>query len=136
MGQKASRQSERESRENPLITIIDDDDLMRTSTGRLLSSVGYRSVAFASAEEFIQSGRSEETDCLLLDVKMPGMDGLELQRLLNETGRRVPIIFISAPASEEEERRALEAGASSFLRKPTSKEVLLEALNHALRPRD
>ena len=132
MDPKASERSEGEPRENPLIAIIDDDDLMRTSTGRLLSSVGFRSEAFASAEEFIRSGRLGEAACLLLDVKMPGMSGLELQRLLNESGRGVPIIFISAPASEEEERRALGAGASSFLRKPTSKEALLEALNYAL----
>ncbi len=82
----------------------------------------------------MESGGMEDTACLLLDVKMPGMGGLELQRRLVEAGRRIPIIFVSARANEDEERRALQAGASSFLRKPTSKEALLLALNNALHP--
>jgi FixJ family two-component response regulator len=69
-----------------------------------------------------------ETACLLLDVRMPGMDGLELQRRLGETHRLIPIIFLSARASEEEERRALQAGAANFLRKPVTKEALLRAI--------
>jgi FixJ family two-component response regulator len=134
MDQMASGQAKGEPRENPLIAIIDDDDLIRKSTSRLLSSIGFRSEAFELAEDFIQSGRIDETSCLLLDMKMPGMSGLELQRHLIESGRQVPIIFVSARASDEEERRALQAGATSFLRKPTSKEALLLALNHALHP--
>jgi FixJ family two-component response regulator len=116
----------------PLVSIVDDDVSVRRSTQRLLSSSGLRAEAFASAEEFLQSGLVDETVCLLLDMSMPGMDGLELQRRLTETGRRIPIVFLSARASEEEERRARRAGAANFLRKPVSKEILLHAIGAAL----
>ncbi len=115
-----------------LVSIVDDDFSVGRSTQRLLRSSGFRAAAFASAEDFLQSGRVRETDCLLLDVRMPGMDGLELQRRLGETNRQIPIIFLSARASEEEERRALQAGAADFLRKPVSKEQLLQAILAAL----
>ena len=114
-----------------LVSIVDDDVSVRRSTRRLLRSSGLQAEAFASAEDFLQSGRVTETGCLLLDVSMPGMDGLELQRRLAETGRPIPIVFLSARASEEEERRAWRAGAASFLRKPVSKEALLHAIRAA-----
>ena len=116
----------------PLVSIVDDDVSVRRSTRRLLLSSGLRAEAFASAEDFLQSGRAAETACLLLDVRMPGIDGLELQRRLSETDRIIPIIFLSARASEEEERRALRAGAADFLRKPVSKEALLHAIRGVL----
>ena len=116
----------------PLVSIVDDDVSVRRSTRRLLLSSGLRAEAFASAEDFLQSGRMAETACLLLDVRMPGIDGLELQRRLSETDRIIPIIFLSARASEEEERRALRAGAADFLRKPVSKEALLHAIRAVL----
>ncbi|PYK61344.1 MAG: two-component system response regulator [Verrucomicrobia bacterium] len=116
----------------PLVSIVDDDVSVRRSTRRLLLSSGLRAEAFASAEDFLQSGRVAETACLLLDVRMPGIDGLELQRRLSETDRIIPIIFLSARASEEEERRALRAGAADFLRKPVSKEALLHAIRAVL----
>src|SRR5258706_7798429 len=116
----------------PLVSIVDDDVSVRRSTRRLLLSSGLRAEAFSSGEDFLQSGRVAETACLLLDVRMPGMDGLELQRRLTETGRLIPIVFLSAPASEEEERRALRAGAVDFLRKPVSKEALLRAIRAVL----
>ena len=112
----------------PLVSIVDDDFSVGRSTQRLLRSSGFRAAAFTSAEDFLQSGRVRETDCLLLDVRMPGMNGLELQRRLGETDRQIPIIFLSARASEEEERRALRAGAADFLRKPVSKEKLMQAI--------
>src|SRR2546422_2314519 len=121
-----------ESPESPLVSIVDDDISVRRSTRRLLCSSGLRAEAFASAEDFLQSGHVGETACLLLDVRMPGMDGLELQRRLAETDRIIPIIFLSARASEEEERRALRAGAANFLRKPVSKEALLHAIRTVL----
>ena len=116
----------------PLVSIVDDDVSVRRSTRRLLLSSGLRAEAFSSAEDFLQSGRVAETACLLLDMRMPGMDGLELQRRLGETDRLIPIIFLSARASEEEERRALRAGAAIFLRKPVSKEALLQAIRAVL----
>ena len=118
--------------EAPRVSIVDDDDSVRRSTRRLLRCSGLRAEAFASAGEFLQSSLAEETDCLVLDLSMPGMDGLELQRRLAETRRMIPIVFLSARASEEEERRALQAGAASFLRKPVSKEVLLHAIRAAI----
>jgi len=117
----------------PLVAIVDDDASVRRSTRRLLRCCGLRAEAFASAEEFLQSGRVAETACLLLDVRMPGMDGLELQRRLSETRQLIPIIFQSARASEDEERRALRAGAANFLRKPVSKEALLHAIRAVLK---
>src|SRR6266853_819357 len=115
----------------PLVSIVDDDVSVRRSTRRLLSS-GLRAEAFASAEDFLNSGRVAETACLLLDMRMPGMDGLELQRRLAESDRLIPIIFLSARASEEEERRALRAGAAECLRKPVSNEALLRAIRAVL----
>ena len=116
----------------PLVSIVDDDVSVRRSTRRLLLSSGLRAEAFASAEDFLQSGRVAETACLLLDVRMPGIDGLELQRRLSETDQLIPIVFLSARASEEEEGRALRAGAANFLRKPVSKEALLNAIRAVL----
>jgi FixJ family two-component response regulator len=119
--------------ESPLISIVDDDESVRRSTLRLLISSGLRAEAFASAEAFLQSGRADETGCLLLDVRMPGMDGLELQRRLSEAGSLVPIVFLSARASENEERQAMQVGAAYFLRKPVSKDALLSAIRSVLK---
>jgi FixJ family two-component response regulator len=115
-----------------LVSIVDDDVSVRRSTRRLLHSSGLRAEAFATADEFLLSGWMTETACLLLDVRMPGLDGLELQRRLRESHRLIPIIFLSARAREEEQRRALQAGAVNFLRKPVSKEVLLRAIRAAI----
>ncbi len=106
---------------------------MRRSTRRLLRSSGFRAEAFASAEEFLNSGWAGETACVILDLRMPGINGLELQRRLTQNGNPVPVIFLSAHASEEDERSALRAGAVQFLRKPISKEALLSAIRNALR---
>ena len=116
----------------PLVSIVDDDVSVRRSTRRLLRCSGLRAEVFSSAEDFLQSGLAAETTCLLLDVRMPRMDGLELQRRLGEAHQLIPIIFLSARASEEEERRALRAGAANFLRKPVSKEALLRAISAVL----
>ncbi|MEJ0091658.1 MAG: response regulator [Limisphaerales bacterium] len=124
-------QNDQEPIGRPLVSIVDDDLSVRRSTWRLLRSSGLRAEAFASAEEFLQSGFVDETACLLLDMSMPGMNGLELQQRLTETGRLMPIIFLSARASECEQRRALQAGAANFLHKPASKEMLLQAIRAA-----
>ena len=117
----------------PLIAVVDDDSSLRESTQLLLRSAGYRAEVFASAREFLDSDRIDETACLLLDVRMPGMDGLELQRFLNEAQRQIPIIFITAHATENAEQRARKAGAVDFLRKPVNEERLLSAIQTALK---
>jgi len=122
--------------EAPLVSVVDNDASVRSSMRRLLRSSGLRAEAFVSAEDFLESSQLGQTACLILDVRMPGMDGLDLQRRLAETGRRIPIIFMSARASEEEESRALRAGAADFLRKPMSKEALLRAVHAVLGPPD
>ena len=117
----------------PLIAVVDDDSSLRESTQLLLRSAGYRAEVFASAREFLDSPRIDETACLMLDVRMPGMDGLELQRFLNEAQRQIPIIFITAHATENAEQRARKAGAVDFLRKPVNDERLLSAIQTALK---
>src|SRR5882724_8686144 len=118
--------------EKPLVAIVDDDVSVRQSARRLIHSLGYRAEAFGSAEEFLDSGQATETSCLILDVRMPGIDGLGLQRRLAGSEPPIPIVFITARASEEEERRALRAGAVAFLRKPVDKEALLRVLGAVL----
>jgi FixJ family two-component response regulator len=116
--------------EERFVAIVDDDASVRQSARRLIRSLGYRAEAFGSAEEFLDSGQAKKTACLILDVRMPRIDGLELQRRL--AGSAIPIVFITARASEEEERRALRAGAVAFLRKPVDKEALLRVLGAVL----
>jgi len=118
--------------EEPLVAIVDDDASVRQSAGRLIRSVGYRAEAFGSAQEFLDSGRAANAACLILDVRMPGMDGLELQRHLGGNDPAIPVVFITARASDDEERRALQAGAVAFLRKPVGKDALLTVLRAVL----
>ena len=118
--------------EELVVSIVDDDVSVRRSTRRLLRSSGLRAEAFSSAEEFLDSEWVGTTACLILDLRMPGMNGLELQRRLAQNRNPVPVIFLSAHASEEDERSALRAGAVQFLRKPISKEALLSAIRDAL----
>jgi FixJ family two-component response regulator len=117
----------------PLVSIVDDDVSVRRSTRRLLRSAGFQAEAFASAEEFLSSGLAKETDCLVLDLRMPAMNGLQLQRQLADASNPIPIVFLSAHASADDERRALQAGAIQFLQKPASKNTLLLAIRNALK---
>lgn len=117
--------------EPPLVAIVDDDASVRKSTGRLIRSLGHRAETFASGEEFLASPLAAETACLLLDVRMPEMDGLEVQRRVIARGLRVPVIFISGRASSDEERRARSAGAIDFLRKPIAQARLVQVLGKA-----
>jgi len=115
-----------------LVSVVDDDDSIRRSTRRLLSASGLRVEVFASAEDFLRLGQLEATSCLLLDLTMPGMGGLGLQRRLAEAGWRIPIVFLTARATEAEEQQAIRAGAASFLRKPVDRATLIQAIHRAL----
>ena len=117
----------------PLISIVDDDDSVRESLSGLIRSVGFKAVVFASAEEFLNSGQLRNTDCLILDVRMSGMNGLELQRQLGASHCEIPIIFITAHGDEEVRSRALNGGAVEYLLKPFSEEALLKAIDVALK---
>ena len=125
--------NEKKIPEDIVVSIVDDDVSVRRSTQRLLRCSGFRAEVFASAQEFLDSKSAAETCCLILDLRMPGMNGLELQRRLAQNGNPIPIIFLSSHASEEDERSALGAGAAQFLRKPISKEALLGAIRDALK---
>ena len=116
----------------PLIVVVDDDDALRNSLDDLLESVGFRVHGFASAEAFLQAQHTPETACLLLDVRLPGMNGLDLQRQLVAAHWRIPIIFITSHVDDEAQARALDAGAVAFLYKPCREEDLLQAIDVAL----
>ncbi len=118
--------------EGARISIVDDDESMREAIKTLIGSMGLSVEEFSSAEDFLSSGRSQDSDCLILDVKMPGLGGLELQRRLAADNSRVPVIFITAHYSEEERTRAMEAGAVDFLSKPFSEQELLSAIGASL----
>jgi FixJ family two-component response regulator len=118
--------------ENTVITIVDDDESMREALKSLMRSVGFRAETFASGEEFLNSNRLRDTACLILDLQMPGISGLELQNRLAALQNRVPVVFITAHGNEEDRKRALQAGAVDFLRKPFSEEALLDAVHVAL----
>jgi FixJ family two-component response regulator len=115
-----------------LIAIVDDDELMRSALQSMLKSVGLSSLAFASAEEFLKSGQHQQTACLIADIRMPGMPGLELQAKLNAENCRIPTIFITAHGDTKMRMQALRAGAVEFLSKPFDDEVLLENVRAAL----
>ena len=104
---------------------MDDDKSIRASTKTLLRSVGYEVQTFASADEFLGSGAVDETHCLVLDVRMPGIDGLELQQILRDSGRHVPIVFVTAYEDAFLRRRAMQSGAVDMLRKPFDAGVFL-----------
>ena len=116
-----------------LVCVVDDDSLIRDSTRRLIRSFGFRAETFASAEDFNSSDCLEETACLILDVHMRGMSGLELQRQLMAANVDPPIIFITAYQDDDSRKQALEAGAVAFLSKPFEQEELLEAIEVALK---
>jgi FixJ family two-component response regulator len=115
-----------------LISIVDDDQSVREATTSLLKSNGFRAEVFSSAEDFLASSYLDETRCLILDVQMPGMNGLELQRRLASENRCIPIIFISAHDNQEVRKQANRSGAIDFLPKPFSEEALLRAICTAL----
>ena len=113
------------------ISIVDDDASIREALKSLMRSVKLNVEAFASAEEFLASGRAEETSCLILDVYLPGMNGFELQQRLKVEQRAIPIIFITAHADEASRRRALQGGAVDLLAKPVRRDTLFQAIRAA-----
>ena len=118
--------------EIPLISIVDDDTAVRDSMQRLVSSGGFRAAVFASAEDFLHADQLRDTACLIVDVRMPRISGLELQQLLTRANCLIPLIFITAHGDDETRLQALRAGAVDFLDKPFSDEVLLGAVQVAL----
>jgi FixJ family two-component response regulator len=115
-----------------LVAIVDDDDSMRSAVQDLLESVELPALAFASAEEFLKSGKQKHIACLIADIRMPGMSGLELQANLNAARCRIPIIFITAHGDEKMRMQALRAGAVEFMAKPFNDKALLESVRAAL----
>jgi FixJ family two-component response regulator len=118
--------------EMPLISIVDDDEGIRQALKSLIDSVGFRAEVFDSGEKFLNSPYLSQTDCLIADVRMPGMSGLELQDRLSAAGRSIPIVFISAHEDKEARARGLRAGAIDFLQKPFSEDSLLGAISVCL----
>jgi len=116
----------------PLIAIVDDDDALRASLDNLIRSVGFRTWGFSSAEAFLKSNHLHDTACLILDVRMNGMNGLHLQREIMAAKWPIPIIFMTSYADEAVRVQALAAGAVDFLYKPFTEESLLKAIDKAL----
>src|SRR6266540_3467117 len=114
------------------ISVVDDDESMREAIKALIGSMGLSVEDFSSAEDFLNSGRSQVFDCLILDVMMPGLSGLDLQQRLRADNQLVPIIFMTAHYSERERTRAMEAGAVDFLSKPFTEQELFFAIDASL----
>jgi FixJ family two-component response regulator len=118
--------------ELPLISIVDDDALARDGICELVESLGYEAIAFESAQHFLASSALAETTCLITDLQMPGLSGLELQEALQSQGNFTPVIVITGYPNEKHRTRALENGAIGFLTKPFDDESLIEHLNAAI----
>lgn len=117
----------------PVISIVDDDSSMRDATSALVRSLGFTVATFASAEDFLESSRVDDTACLITDVQMPGLSGVELQSRLIAQGRNMPIIGVTAFPEESVRSQMLEAGAVGFLSKPFNDECLINCLATALK---
>jgi FixJ family two-component response regulator len=117
---------------SPVIFVVDDDASVRDAISNLLESVGLHGETFASADEFLRAPRPEAPSCLILDVKLPGRNGLEVQEELEAIGIRIPIVFITAHGDVPMTSRAMKAGAVDFLAKPFQKKDLLDAVREAL----
>lgn len=117
--------------DKPIVMIIDDDTSMRSSLQRLLLASGIDTIAFSSAQEFLSATIPDRPCCLLLDIRMPGMDGMELQTELVKIGRNLPIVFITGHGDVPMSVQAMKAGAVNFLQKPFEHRVLLEAIHES-----
>ena len=121
------------SRQNRVLAVVDDDASVREAARRLIKSFGFTVEVFASGEELLLFGSLRNTSCLVVDVHMPGMNGLQLQSRLAGAGYRIPIIFITACPDERAREQAFEAGAVDFLNKPFGEEALLSGIRSALK---
>jgi len=121
-----------DNNKNKLIAIVDDDESVQSALQDLLEAVGLSTRSFGSAEDFLASGQHRNAACLVVDIRMPGMSGLELQAKLKAEGSRVPIIFITAHGDEKMRLQAMRAGAVDFLTKPFDQDVLLDCIRAAL----
>jgi FixJ family two-component response regulator len=119
-------------RKEKMVAVIEDDESYRVAVQRLLKSAGFSAQSFACAEDFLSSGQQHETGCLIADIRMPGMSGLDLQSKLNSDHYTIPTIFITAHGDEKMRLQAMRAGAVKFLTKPFDGETLLEAVRVAL----
>jgi FixJ family two-component response regulator len=118
--------------QSKFIAVVDDDDSVRTAIQGLLKSVGLSARAYASGEEFLDSGLQHQSACLIADIRMPGMSGLELQARLNAESCLIPTIFITAHGDQEMRLQAMRAGAVEFLSKPFDDEILIDSVRAAL----
>jgi FixJ family two-component response regulator len=116
----------------PMISIVDDDKVVREATADLVSSLGYPTRTFASADAFLEAGQLEHTSCLITDLQMPGLNGLELQSRLLDEGHRIPVIFITAFPTAGVRQRAMSSGAVAFLTKPFEEASLIQSIEAAL----
>jgi FixJ family two-component response regulator len=121
--------------EDELISIIDNDTLARYGVVALVESLGYKAVSFSSAEHFLASDAIAETTCLITDLQMPGLSGLELQEALRSQGHRTPVILMTAYPNESRRNRAIDGGAVGFLSKPFDDTSLIECLAAAVKSR-
>jgi FixJ family two-component response regulator len=119
-------------RTGPTVFVVDDDDGMRAALSTLLSTVGYTTAVFSSAQDFLQRYKPDEPGCLVLDIRMPEMSGLELQQHLNRTGSMLPVIFITGHGDVPMAVQAMKEGAFEFIQKPFRDQDLLDRINHAL----
>jgi len=119
--------------DRPVVSVVDDDESLRRSLRNLLRSMGFGVETFASAEEFLRSAQRENTGCLVLDLRMTGMSGLDLLRHLAVRDSPIRVVILTAHGDEETRRRSLQAGAVAFLDKPFHSDALLDAVRAALR---
>ena len=119
-------------KENKMVAVIEDDESYRRAIQRLMKSAGFSVQSFGSAEDFLNSGRQHETGCLITDIRMPGMSGLELQAKLNADHCPIPTIFITAHGEEDMRLQAMRGGAVKFMVKPFDGAILLESVRAAL----
>jgi FixJ family two-component response regulator len=118
--------------DSPLVAIVDDDDLFRRSVERVLGSADFRVETFGSAEDFLERGNLDGTACAILDMRLPGLNGFDLQRRLISRPRPMPIVFVSGREDAVMRANALRAGAIAFLKKPFDNNTLLDALHRAI----